>query len=168
MHNSYYFIKQVSKSLERELIGLELATCFSQNRDELVLGFCNPQKEFWMKASLQPDLCLLVFPDEFHRAKRNSVDLFQKIIDLKVQKIRQFENERAFAIEFQDDWKLCFKMYGNRANVVLFKGEEAVSLFRKKFEKDAQTPYSELDRPITQNLEFFQLEGLQQTIVPIL
>ena len=162
MHNSYYFIKHLSKSLADELVGLGIAACFSQNRDELVLGFCNPNKEFWMKASLQPDLCMLVFPKEFHRAKKNSVDLFPAILDQKVLAIRQFLNERAFALELSNDWKLCFKMYGNRANVVLYQGDEAVDLFRKKFEKDASDGYGELDKEIDQRFEAFQANGLKK------
>ena len=38
MHNNYYFLKQLSPVLEEKLEGLELVECFSQNKDELILG----------------------------------------------------------------------------------------------------------------------------------
>ncbi|MFT5617249.1 MAG: putative ribosome quality control (RQC) complex YloA/Tae2 family protein [Arenicella sp.] len=163
MHNSYYYIRKLSKALEKELVGLELGDCFSQNKDELVLGFCAPDKEFWMKASLQPDMCMLIFPKDFARAKKNSVDLFLPLFGCKVLAVRQFKNERAFGIELENNYRLVFKMYGNRANVVLFEGEKAQKLFRKRFEKDAESNYSELDREIQQDFEYFKENGLQQT-----
>ncbi len=80
MHNSYYYIRQLSKALEKELVGLELGDCFSQNKDELVLGFCASDKEFWMKASLQPDLCMLIFPEDFARSKEKFGGFISAII----------------------------------------------------------------------------------------
>jgi len=162
MHNNYYFIRQLSNQLIEELLGLELAVCFSQNRDELVLGFCNPDREFWMKANFQPDLCILIFPTDFHRARRNSIDLFQPIIGCKVIGVRQFENERVFSIELTNNLRLVFKLFGNRSNVVLFEGNEAVDLFRKRFTHDADQPYEKLDREIDQSKKAFTEFGLKK------
>ncbi|MGB0522101.1 MAG: NFACT RNA binding domain-containing protein [Flammeovirgaceae bacterium] len=162
MHNNYFFIKQLSKVLGEQLKGLEVAVCFSQNRDELIIGFCDPNTEFWMKASFQPDLCMLIFPEEFQRAKKNSIDLFHPIIGCEVLQIRQFNNERAFAIELTNNLRLVIKLFGNRANIVLFEGEVAIDLFRKRFTKDAVSSYSELDRTIGQTRADFERLGLKK------
>jgi len=127
MQTNYYFLRQLSKKLSTELTGLVLAECFSQEKDEILLGFCSEgkqwrdQKEFYIKGVLHPDFACLVFPKDFKRAGRNSVNLFKEIIDLKVLSIRQFENERAFALYFENNFVLLFKMYGNRSNIILFK-----------------------------------------------
>lgn len=162
MHNNYYFIRQLSAELAKELEGLEVAVCFSQNRDELVLGFCDPEREFWIKASLQPDLCMLIFPKDFHRAKKNSIDLFQPLIGCKVKGVRQFKNERIFSIELSKNLRLVMKLFGNRSNVVLFKGNEAIDLFRKRFTNDAVQNYDQLDREIDQSKAAFKEFGLKK------
>ena len=162
MHNNYYFIRQLSKELNKELKGLEVAVAFSQNRDELIIGLCDPDKEFWIKASLQPDLCMLVFPTTFSRAKKNSIDLFQPIIGCTVVGVRQFMNERAFALELSNNLKLVFKLFGNRSNIVLYEGDDAIDLFRKRFTKDADKKYNDLDRIIDQNKESFTKLGIKK------
>jgi 16S rRNA C1402 (ribose-2'-O) methylase RsmI len=48
MQTNYYFLRQLSKRLEEELVGLVFAECFSQEKDELVLGFCTDGKQ-WRK-----------------------------------------------------------------------------------------------------------------------
>lgn len=163
MHNNYYFIRQLSQELDHKLNGLEIAVCFSQNRDELIIGFCDPDTEFWIKASLQPDLCMLVFPSDFQRAKKNSIDLFHPIIGCNVLSIRQFKNERAFSLELTNNFRLVIKLYGNRSNIVLFEGNNAVDLFRKRYTKDASQSYQELDREIDQSKAAFFANGLKQT-----
>jgi hypothetical protein len=59
------------------LKGWSVATCFSQEKDELVLGFVKDKEEFYIKAILKSDFACLVFPPSFQRARKNSVDLFE-------------------------------------------------------------------------------------------
>jgi predicted ribosome quality control (RQC) complex YloA/Tae2 family protein len=159
MHNNYYFLKQLSAKLQQQLIGFQLAECVSQNKDELLLGFAKGAEEFYIKASLNPEFCSLSFPDSFQRARRNVVELFKEIMDMQVTEVRQYLNERCFSLQLEKDYSLLFKMHGNRSNIVLCKGDEAVSLFKNKLAKDRGIRLSELDRPIEQTFEHFQQSG---------
>jgi predicted ribosome quality control (RQC) complex YloA/Tae2 family protein len=163
MHNNYYFLRGLSKALAAEMIGLELAECFSQNKDELIMGWCSAEKEFWIRATLQADLALLTFPADFQRAKKNSVNIFHQIIGKKVESIRQFLNERSFVIHLSDGYALLFKLYGNKANIIVFENEQVIDLFQHKFEHDHQTQLSTIDRPIDQTFEGLQKQGLRAT-----
>jgi hypothetical protein len=80
VHNNYYFLKQLSKHLHQKLTGFRAVACFSQNKDELMLEFNNSHQSYFIKASLQADFCCLSFPDQFNRARKNSIDLFAEII----------------------------------------------------------------------------------------
>jgi len=95
---------------------------FSQVKDELVLFFYSQSKnkEFYIRVSLSPSFTCLIFPTNFARAKQKSVDLFEQILGAAVVKVQQYQNERCFAIQFDNDKALLFKMYGQMANVVLF------------------------------------------------
>ena len=81
MHNNYYFLRQLTPRLAEILLGSRLQEAFSQNRDELVLEFALAlpvRKPFYLKAYLDPKFCCLQVPERFHRAKKNSVDLFSR------------------------------------------------------------------------------------------
>lgn len=156
MHNNYYLLRQLSAELENSLTGTVVSECFSQSKDELIIRFETQTKPFYIKASLQSAFSCLSFPEEFNRARRNSVDLFQELIGLKVTGVRQFTNERSFCIQFADQHELLFKMHGNRANLVLFSKGSPTGLFRNHLVADAEIDLSRLDKIIDWSKKLFE------------
>ncbi len=122
--------------MQEKLLGFTLVSCFSQNKDELVIEFNNANESFIIKASLQPDFACLSFPKNFNRARKNSIDLFNEALMKPVKEVKQFSNERSFAIMLAimlaDNYSLLFKMHGNRANVILFEDNHAISTCSEK------------------------------------
>ena len=161
MQNNYYFLRQLTRQIETRISGLKLMECFSQEKDELVLGFAAARgkkknyKEFYIKAVVFPDFSCLYFTDQFERARKNSIDLFNQLIDLEVTGVRQFLNERCFAIEFEQGFSLLFKMYGNRSNIVLCGNAEVIDLFHSRIVADKNLNIDNLDRTIDQSYEAF-------------
>lgn len=137
-------------------MGYTVVSCFSQNKDELVIELNNSQQSFFIKASLLPQFCCLSFPEGFNRARKNSVDLFNEVILKKVKRIRQYKNERSFSFELEGDYQLLFKMHGNRSNLVLFKKEKAISLFRNHLEADLEISMDQLDRQLDFSQKAFE------------
>lgn len=163
MHNNYYFLRQITSWLEPKLKDWELISCFSQNKNELILGFGSSAREFFIRASLNPEFPCISFPETFARTKRNSVDLFGETTGSRVAGIRQFINERSFAIDFENDFSLIFKMHGSRSNILLTRQNETVGLFKNKMEKDRAIVPGELNRPIGQTYDDFIREGYDYT-----
>jgi predicted ribosome quality control (RQC) complex YloA/Tae2 family protein len=179
MQTNYYFLRQLVGRLQTELNGLVLAECFSQEKDELVLGFCTPQKQwrkkrdFYIRATVRPDFVCLSFPEEFRRANKNSANLFAELIDAEVTGIRQFLNERCFAVDFSKDlseenadtekFTLLFKLHGNRSNLILFREEEPIDFLHNKLVADQNLSLNTLDRAIDQSKEGFMANGLKAT-----
>lgn len=159
MHNNYYFLRKLSAQLETIITGSVISECFSQNKDELVIRFEIKEKSFFIRASLQSEFCCLFFQDEFTRARKNSVDLFEALIGLHVQKITQYNNERSFSLDLSEGYQLLFKMHGNRANIVLFQHDEAIQLFRNHLTTDADLRLTRLHREID-----FSFEGFEQNL----
>ena len=174
MHNNYYFLRQLTPRLSETLMGSPLAEAFSQNRDELMLEFTLPaQRPFYLKAYLDPKFCCLQVPERFHRARKNSVDLFPEVKGAAVIQIRQFNNERSFAIYLRSSdggaYQLLFKMHGNRANVILFREEQVVSLFKNSLAKDANIALNTLDRTLEATFEQFErVSGKASAVYPTL
>ncbi len=155
MHNNYYFIRQISNSLEDRISGWTLISCFSQNKNELIFEFSQNAQQFFIRASLSPEFSCLSFPTEFNRTRKNSVDLFPELMGAKFISVYQFENERSFSISFDNALQLLFKLHGARSNILLCQGQEVKSLFRNKIVKDKALIPETLNRPMDQNYGAF-------------
>lgn len=167
MHTNYYFLRQLAPALEPLLTGLRFMECFSQDRDEVVLVFAqargkiNYYKPFYVKATLRPDFSGLLFPPAVQRARTNSVDLMQSIVEpdsegLPVVGVRSFLNERCLAILLEGGYALLFKFFGNRPNLLAFRDETVVELFNHKLVADEQLRLDALDRPLDQSYGAFE------------
>ncbi|MEP2667531.1 MAG: NFACT RNA binding domain-containing protein [Cyclobacteriaceae bacterium] len=168
MHNNFYFLRQLSSALDRKLKGYSVVSCFSQNKDELIIELNNEVASFFIKAHLLSLSCL-VFPDHFNRARKNSVDLFDEIILKKFMGVTQFENERSFALNFEKGYSLIFKMHANRANVLLAKDEQVIKIFRNQFAADSQLTFADLNRTIDWSKEsFFENRNNLKQLYPTL
>ena len=157
MHNNYYFLRILSSHLRQILMYARLKQCFSQDKDELVLGFERQNgDDFYIKCSLGPQFSSLQFPESFHRAGRNSIDLFSDLLLAEVQEVEMYENERAFGIHFLGNYVLVFKLFGNRANLILYRDGEYDSQFQKRLKKDDELILGSISRSIDQSFEAFQ------------
>jgi hypothetical protein len=156
VHNNFYFLRQLSASLEPILRDAVVSECFSQSKEELIIRFETSAAPFLIKASLSPAFSCLSFPDNFQRARRNSVDLFPDLIGRRVGGVRQFKNERSFALQLSDGLHLLFKMHGNRTNIILFQDLLPPERFRNNLLADADIRLENLDREIDWSFENFK------------
>ncbi len=155
MHNNYYFLCQLSNALEGQLKGCVISECFSQAKDELIVRFETTGDSFYIRASLEASFAALSFPGNFQRARKNSVDLFADLIGLRVTGVRQFNNERSFAILLSEETSLLFKMHGNRANILVLKNDIVIGLFKNSIVADRALVPDTLDRTIDWSTEAF-------------
>ena len=131
MYHNYYFINRLSKKLSTILTGAMLTECFSQNKNELVFGFeLRNNSSFYIIANLDNQLNLWYFPLIFKRAKKNTIDLFQSIIEKKILAINQINFDRSFELLLSNDSKLLFQLYGRRSNIVLIKKNKVTKSFK--------------------------------------
>ncbi len=170
MQNNYYFLRQLSNRLGQLLPQATLVECYSQSKGELVLGFVLENNEaFYMKASLLPDFTCLYFPDQFQRARRNSINLFAEVTGKKVTGITQYTHDRSFSILFEGEFNLLFKLHGNRANIILLLQEQPISLFKNKLAKDWQIITEQLNRTPAFSRETFEVaQGDVKKVLPTL
>ena len=156
MHNNYFFLQKLVVQLRQSLMYARLKQCFSQEKDELVLGFERQNGEdFWIKCVLGSQFSILQFPDQFHRAGRNSVDLFSELLLAEVQAVEMFENERAFSIHLLGDFVLVFKLFGNRSNLILFRDSTYQSQFQGRLKNDQSVDLKQINRQIKQDYQAF-------------
>ena len=133
MYHNYYFINRLSKKLSTILTGATLTECFSQNKNELIFDFTLRSKSsFYIIANLDNQLNLWYFPLRLKRAKKNTINLFQSIIEKKILAVNQINFDRSFELLLNDNSKLLFQLYGRRSNIVLINKSKAPESFKYK------------------------------------
>jgi predicted ribosome quality control (RQC) complex YloA/Tae2 family protein len=102
----------------------------------------------------------LYLPVEFHKARNNAIPYFSELKGSRVTDLIQASNERAFYLIFSNGYKLLFKLFGNRANAILFNGQDQVqTLFKRNLPKDKELTLSGINRNIDHSWEAFLKEG---------
>lgn len=159
MHNNYFFLRKLSEELNQLLTGQELLTCFSQEKDEVVLGFSN---EHYIKCILKSDFSALQILYDFSRARKNSVSLWQELYGLKVKEISVFKNERAIRIELENNVVLVIKLFGNRPNLLVYKSEVFSAMFNNKLLTDKNLSLPDFNRELEVSKEDFAAENYKK------
>ena len=84
-----------------------------------------------------------------------------------MKEVELYENERAFSIHLLGGYKLLFKLFGNRGNVLLFRDEDYQGQFQKKLKKDQEIVILQLSRSLDQTFEaFFVNNGEIKSVFP--
>ena len=137
MHTNYYFLRQLAPALTERLRGYRVAVCFSQEKDELVIGLTDGTKEFWLKAQLGAIFPAIALPETFQRARANSVDLFPDMLGQQVETVAAWPQDRVLQVNFRSGARLVFKLYGPRPNAIFRVAPDApAQLFQQKLLAD--------------------------------
>ena len=138
MHTNYYFLRQLAPALTERIQGYRVAVCFSQEKDELVVGLTNGSTEFWLKAQLGANFPALALPETFQRARANSVDLFPDLLGQQVESVVPWPQDRVMQVNFRSGARLVFKLYGPRPNAIFRPTPDApAQLFQQRLLADA-------------------------------
>lgn len=153
MHNNYFFLRKLAEELDSSFRGMQLLACFSQEKDEVVLGFSNNQ---FIKCILKSEFSAITVVDDFSRARKNSVSLWEVLYGAEVLKISVFANERAIEIILENEFTLVIKLFGNRSNLLVYKSEMLISLFNNKLQTDKSFKIVDFNRELEVNYDVFK------------
>lgn len=156
MHTSYFFLHRLIEALRPRLVGLQWLSCFSQQRDELIVGLANAADECWLRVQLGGGPvgtggCLVNVIDQFARAKRNTADLFEDLLGLYVKDLQVSAHDRSFTVFLGGEGPthathaLRILLYGPHSNAIAYQLTdqqwEGISCFHhKKEETDLKLP----------------------------
>jgi hypothetical protein len=145
--------------------------CFSQNKDELMVGISvGEDKDIWLRAELSNGAGFLSVFGDYHRARANSVDLFQEIIGRHIVLLETSEFDRSFRLLLDDGGMLIFKMHGNRSNIVYCHDAEKTNrIFRNNLIEDRLLTWSSLQNELDLGLsKFVSVDGALNKFIPTL
>ncbi len=171
MHLNFHFLQYLCPALHETFKGAEIFTCFSQNKDELIIGCLKGDEEIYIRANLLPSISCLAFPKEFKRGKKNTVSLFPVLIGQKITSIKVISFERAFVCHLESGDQILFKLHGTRSNIIYYQNGETIPsrVFRNEIKDDHLLEIESLAKELDLSKEqFFALEGNASKFLPTL
>ncbi len=167
MQFNYYTLKRLSSDLSSRLVNSQWLESFSQQKDELIISLITEDNSpFYIRCTLRSDFSTISFPQEYHKSRKNVVTIFPELSHSKVERVEQYENERAFSFHFNSGFVLLFKLFGNRSNIILFDKAGNKSLFKKKLVADNNIQLEILHRPIIKDLASYRAEPNVDSFFP--
>lgn len=136
MHNNYFFLKSLANELQIILQGSLLAEAYSQDADELILGFTKSENDFFIKCHFKQQDGYVSFPKNLNKARKNFADLLEEVVGKQVTSVEVTPYDRSFYLNFESKHKLLIKLHGKYTNVILFEEDLPVSIFKSQLAKD--------------------------------
>ena len=133
MQFHYHTLHHLAQWMNQHLRGVEVEAAFSQNRNELILGFADDQ---FLRIGCHTPLTYLVPVEGYARARKNVVDLFPELPGQRLSHTEALPFDRVLILHFEDGWNLVAKMHSISSNVLLRQGEEVVALFNHQLDQD--------------------------------
>jgi predicted ribosome quality control (RQC) complex YloA/Tae2 family protein len=131
MITNYYTIAQVVRELQAAVAGKTVAELFSQQRGELVVTFADSPAIGVI--GCEPSNNFILVRKNYSRARRNSLDVFLSLRNVKIDNVSIHPNDRAVAFHIAHGQRLIVELFGSKANVVLVdESNKIIDAFLKK------------------------------------
>lgn len=169
MVSNYFFLKPLAQALNKALTGTYIEACFTQNRNEIIVGFARPGHDYYLKILLDGKFNSIQILTEFARQHRNSVDLFSTLLGGQVRHVRAAQYNRCLIFELeQPAGSFAVQFYGSMANAVWFNANgQAVEWFRKQLAGRHENTVNELNKTYdTSRPHFDSQNGNYKKILP--
>jgi predicted ribosome quality control (RQC) complex YloA/Tae2 family protein len=131
MHQNALFLNRLASDLQEILAGQTLLDCFSTNPDEIYFVF----SQTCIKGSFFRGTLYLEFPQYEHLPQKNRKPQFKHLHQRNVVEVVKHPLNRSFSIKFKSN-ELVFKCYGRNSNILIFKQDQCVDLFRTNLQSD--------------------------------
>lgn len=136
-HQQYSVIVALSQIIQQRLKEASLIDAYTLSKDELVMVFKHPSQQIYAFKIAQQFQSCFVFWETFAPEKgSNAQPCFESIFGQPIQQVRQHHGNRSFAIVFDDEQELVFKMYDGLVNVLLFTQLKVTDMFRQSIAND--------------------------------
>lgn len=138
MHIHHFTLRKIADHLRQHVIGGVLVEAFSQEKDQVVLGFGTPENDWWLRIACAAPLPHIWPVSRFAKAKRNVFDLFQPALGLRLTGVKVVDWDRVLILELEENRQLILKMHGLNSNVLLREGGTITSIFRNSNTADLE------------------------------
>lgn len=138
MHIHYLTLEHLAGWLNQRLVGYTLVEAFSQQKDELVLGFGGEGEDLYLRLACTAPLPHIWPAEQYRKAKKNVVELFHPLYGKDVTEVQVVPWERVLILKFEDNFEAVLKMHGSQSNVLLRQNGMIEEIFRQQKAEDLQ------------------------------
>ncbi len=129
--NHYLLYFRIARELSELLSGYELVEAFTQEKDKLVLCFATASGQQFIEICTEARLPYIIKKDNYARAKKNTVGVFESFLPLKVDTVLIAEFERILAIKCGGIY-ICFFVRGTLSNCfIIDENHQMVASFKQ-------------------------------------
>ena len=119
MIRHHYTLEHLVRECRRELVGLYISDCFTQEKNILMIECSAEKHEIWLECSLDTDNGSFFVKKDFARARHNAQDCFSAILGQQIRDIKIYEHDRIIALH-TTSFTLYFLLFsGGRAEIIL-------------------------------------------------
>ncbi len=133
MYKNYFILNRIILELNSSLRDSVITEIYSQEKDKLILK-CENKTEGFIEVSVNPGDPYITLRDDFHRARKNSIDFFTEYLPLKISRFEISDHDRLVRIT-GDKANFYFAVRGKHTNI--FVQNTTGSIFSFKSEDDA-------------------------------
>lgn len=136
MLNNYFTIHETAKYLNDNICGYFIDEIFAQEKNKLFINLTNERKQDSkiIEYSNEKGKIYLVLKENFSKAKKNYVNLFEEVYGKEILNVSLFNDDRAVSFRLGDELELIFTFFSNKANCFLTDKSIVVNTFKDKEE----------------------------------
>jgi predicted ribosome quality control (RQC) complex YloA/Tae2 family protein len=120
MFTNWLTYRAVAEELDRRIRGWQIGTVYSQDKSELIIEVSDGSEELAIHFSSRPQSASLLLREDFKRAKKNTVNLFQKARSKTLQSVQIIQGDRIIRLLLDDGSIILALLYGAKANLLYF------------------------------------------------
>jgi predicted ribosome quality control (RQC) complex YloA/Tae2 family protein len=134
MLTNYFILNRLALELNKLISGWTINEIFTQEKNILLISLRHSGETKYIEMDVNHSFPYLDIRDEFHRAKKNSINFFHEALNQKILSVEIAKFDRVIKLRM-DNSSLYFAVRGKFTNIYFQRGEE-ISTF-KKLEDDS-------------------------------
>ncbi len=146
LHQHAALFPWLAESLHEVLVGFYLQDAFAVSKEEINLIFVKEKEHLSIALNVEAKTGLLFFYERELDREGGAMPLFKALIGQCIIGVKAHANNRSFAILFEPNYQLIFKLYGGLSNVLFTDEVKVLSMFRNAIQSDRNTHPNELDQ----------------------
>lgn len=137
MINHYFFIRRFAKELKALICYGSVTQVYSPTRNEIVFLLEKEGNQSTFKINFDTDLSLPLYVNEVSGLPRQYEKQFTQIWGFNIIDIVWFEGERLIRLDFENDFQIWIRFFGNQGNVFLtdLNGYQ-IGIFNRRIRSD--------------------------------
>ena len=122
---------------------IKIVNCFSQERDKLIFELKKSTEYKYLEISVNPGLSYITIKQNFHRAKKNTIDLFSEYLPTDEISFHIAESDRILKIK-TSEFEIYFTIRGKFTNLFFIQDKQIKTTFKNIVEESTESLLEEL------------------------